>query len=814
MATTTPPAAPNPASAPNQSQNVAGVSSDSVKNARDVRETLKEIFKIDGDRRDILKDSIKDLQTTLKSYEKMEAKLATINQSALNIKDIEAQIKKTREEGFNLERRKNDAAAKLTDIEKQNAKIFLQKVEDQRKAEELLTKAKQSGHENLIKLADKNVERANAELEKAKNKLNLEQLSYAEKLKSEELNKELLKMQEEQLAKEKQVSKDLGIAGYLMGQFSEKLGIGTGFMEELTRKTRDAGTNLGLMQKTSILFSAVISTVKEKMKALATDPLAMIAAIAAVSKGVSALGNAAGNMAKGTANAVGDFQKMSGDQVIGKLASGISSIVSHIPFVGGLFAGIIEGMAKMLELSLAEDDKITKIGRHLGISKDEARKLNDEFLTMSMRTKSAMMTVDKLAESHKEIVGYLGVTNTMTEENLKTNIELSKLMGLDAKTRGSIVQSSIITGREADKITKGVFSQVAGLKMATGISFDYKKVIAEASGFSGVLGLQFAKYPEKLTHTLLQTKAIGLELNKLNSIGDQFMNFEESISKEFEAQLLTGKDINLNKAREAFLNNDLATAAKEISKYSGTAADFTKMKRIQQDALAGAMGMSKDELADMLKQQEMLAKLGARDLQEAQAKVEALKAEGKTREEIAAIVGEEAYRNLTNMSAQEKIAGFVEKIQSAVANFLSKSPLVPLVERAIDFLSEPENIVKIVTKIQGVFAFIFDIIGTVAAAIMKIANGWPFNAGIDPKMIKLAEEGGDSIRRMNIAGSLSSGESDKDRGKSGGTTIINNNQVVQGGTITDTETMASKRLDAAPAPPATTTKYGSEKRGN
>lgn len=812
MATTTPPAAPTPTPAPNQGQNVVGVSSESVRNARDVRETIKEIFKIDGDRRDILKDSIKDLQATLKSYEKMEAKLGTISQSTINIKELEAQIKRTREEGFNIQRRAADAGAKLTDKERENAKIFLQKVEDQRKAEELLVKAKQSGHENLVKLADKNVEKANAELEKAKNKLNVEGLSYAEKLKSDELNQEILNKQEEQLAKEKQVSKDLGIAGYLMGQFSEKLGIGTEFMETLTRKTREAGTNLGLMQKTSILFSTVISTVKEKMKALATDPLAMIAAIAAVSKGVSALGNAAGNMAKGTANAVGDFQKMSGDQVIGKLASGISGIVGKIPYVGGLFAGIIEGMAKLLELSLAEDDKITKIGRHLGISKEEASKMNDEFLIMSLRTKSNMMTVDKLVESHKEIVEYLGLTNTITEENLKTNIELSKLIGLDAKTRGSIVQSSIITGVEANKITKSIFGQVAGLKMATGIGFDYKKIIAEASGFSGVLGLQFAKYPEKLTRTLLQTKALGLELGKLNSIGDQFMNFEESISKEFEAQLITGKNINLNKAREAFLNNDLATAAKEISKYSGSAANFANMRRIEQDALAGAMGMSKDELADMLKQQEMLAKLGARDLKEAQAKVEALKAEGKTREEIAAIVGEEAYQNLTNMSVQEKIAGFVEKIQSAVANFLSKSPIVPLVERAIDFLSEPENIIQIVVKIQGIFATIFDIVGAVAAGIMKVAN-W-FDAGIDPRMIKLAESGGDSIRRLNIAGSLSSGESSSgsegtsNSGQKGGTTVLEVKKIE----ITDTERAGSTRLEMAPAPAEDTGKYAPKKK--
>ncbi len=37
---------------------------------------------------------------------------------------------------------------------------------------------------------------------------------------------------------------------------------------------------------------------------------------------------------------------------------------------------------------------------------------------------------------------------------------------------------------------------------------------------------------------------------------------------ELEAELLTGKDLNLEKAREAALNNDIATLSKEIGKNS------------------------------------------------------------------------------------------------------------------------------------------------------------------------------------------------------------------------------------------------------
>ena len=733
MATNQPPA---------PGQNQPG-STQSQKSATDLKDTLKEILRLEGDYRDILRDSVKELQATLKNYDRMEAKLATINKSRLNIKEIEAQIKKTTEDSYTNTKKLADMEAKLSDAGKKKAKDFNDQIVAVQQKEESLRNARLAGDKALEAQLANELKYEEGFLDLLKDDLNIEELKFAQLLKTNELNQEILNRQKAQLDTENKIKDSIGITGKMFGFVADKLGVGSKFYEKMVQKAREQNGELTLTQKASLLWKSTTESISEYFDKLKKDPGAILV-------GISAIGKKMGDMAKGAANSVASFQEMSGDKVIGKLASGISSIVSKIPYVGGLIAGLVEGFAKLLELALAADDKIVKMGRNLGISKEQATALNDKYLKMSLNIGSNLMSQRKLVESHQEIVGLLGVTNTLTESIVKDNLELSKLMGLDAKTRGSIAESSIITGRESKEITKSVLGQVAGLKMATGISFEYKKILAEASNFSGVLGLQFAKYPDKLSKALVETKAMGLELGKLNSMADSFLNFEQSLSKEFEAQLITGKDINLTKAREAFLNNDLATAASEISKYAGSANDFLKMNRIEQEALSGAMGMSRDDLADMLKKQEMLSKLGAKDLKEAQAKVEALKAQGKTRQEIIDMVGEEAYRNLTNMSVQEKIAGFVEKIQDAVSTFLSKSPIIPLVEQAIDFLSKPESITIIVTKIQSVFATLFDIMGAVVGAIMEVGNF--FGAGIDDKLIRMVKKGGAPIRAMNLTG--------------------------------------------------------------
>jgi hypothetical protein len=725
-------------------------STQTQKSAQELKDSLKEILKLQGDYRDIVKDSIKELQATLKNYDKMEAKLASINKSAINIKEVEAQIKTTTEKSFTNTKKLADLEKEISETQKNRGLDFNKAIEKQQKLQKELNENIALGYTDIARAKQNELNALESFIEREKEDIGLKALEYAQAKKTEELNQEILTRLEKQRIEEKRINDSIGVSGYLAKTFADKLGIGNKFYEKIVERSRDANKELTLSEKATILWGSAMDSLYEYVDKLKKDPAAIAAGIIGIYKAAQAGLTKLGDVARSAATGISDFMSMTGDQVISKLGKGVSDLVSKIPFVGGLLSGLVDGFTTILNLSLQEDDKITKIGRELGVSRTEAGKISEQFNRIANNSGKALISSRGLLESQKELSNELGVTNVLSGEILTTNIELGKLAGLDAKTRASIAQSSIITGQSSKAITESVLGQVGALKAATGISFNYQKILGEASSLGGVLGLQFAKYPEKLTKALVTTKSLGLELSKLDSMADSFLDFESSISKEFEAQLLTGKEINLAKAREAFLNNDLVTAAKEITSQVGSSSEFLNMNRIQQDAIAGAMGMSKNEMADMLKQQEMLAKLGAKDLKDAQAKVEAMKAEGKTREEIVKKIGEEAYINMTNASTQEKVAGFLDKIQSAVATFLSSSPIVGLIDKAMEFLSKPENITGIVVKIQSVFATLFDIMGSVAAGIMKLANF--FGADIDENLIEQAKSGGDFIRNLDLTG--------------------------------------------------------------
>jgi hypothetical protein len=159
--------------------------------------------------------------------------------------------------------------------------------------------------------------------------------------------------------------------------------------------------------------------------------------------------------------------------------------------------------------------------------------------------------------------------------------------------------------------------------------------------------------------------------------------------------------------------------------------------------------MSRDQMGEMLKRQEMLSKLGAKDTDNAQKQLQLGLQRYKTQEALAAAVGEEAYQSLVNASAQEKIGAFMEKIKQSIADFVEKSGIIEKLEGFFDYLSKPENVRAVIIKIRDIFAQVVDIVATIASGVVGVLDF--FGAISDEKADSIQsflEGTGDKIRSM------------------------------------------------------------------
>jgi hypothetical protein len=167
-----------------------------------------------------------------------------------------------------------------------------------------------------------------------------------------------------------------------------------------------------------------------------------------------------------------------------------------------------------------------------------------------------------------------------------------------------------------------------------------------------------------------------MNLEQVDRIASSLLDFESSINAELEAQLLTGKNINLDQARLYALNNNMEGLSRELAKNFGTVAEFSKMNRLQQDAAAKAVGMTREELAATLTDKEALAKISAKDVDKAKEALAAARAKGMSEEEIA----RQGIDNLMKQqSMQERMNNAVDKLKELFVGIAETlSPILDL----------------------------------------------------------------------------------------------------------------------------------------
>jgi hypothetical protein len=660
------------------------------------------------------------------SYNKIERKVDSIFKGEIN-------TKKAKENQLNAMRELQASMLKAALIEKQSS-IEIQKLETEKikTVEELLRIRENATEANLEQsiqeeeLAIKSVQKLEQQIQAKTEGLKLSQEEIKLKEQEVELSTELRNL-------ELKANKSLGFTGSIMANLAKKSDFAKGIYEKMSEESlKVANGTMKASEKTNVFKLAtkqVGSQIGDWWKGTSTTTKLMggmgVAIMAA-----SAAGKVMG-AALGTAGSAMKGLSKHSSNVVTDLTSGLTDMIDKIPIVGGLMSGLVKFWAGLLDLIIGVDDYVVKMGRQMGLSAKESRVLKDNFAAAADSSGKLYVTSERLLEAQSEIVKNTGINNVMSQEILQTNIELADYAGLEAETRMGLIDTARITGETVKDTAKAVLGQVEALEEATGISFNQQQILKEAATLSGRLGLAFSKYPAQLSKSLVITKAMGLDLKQLNNMADSFLDFESSISKEFEAQLLTGKDINLAKAREAFLNNDLETAAAEITRQVGDSNSFLKMNRIQQDSIADAMGMSADQMADMLKKQEMMSRFGAKDQKDLLRKVDLMRQQGDIAKAIRLAGSEEAYNNLINLSTQERLMLAIEKIKVSLVDFLTKEGIVEKIEGFIKFLTSPENIKGIVNTVRTYMAKIIGYVGELTADIIEAVGyiGDVFMAG-------------------------------------------------------------------------------------
>lgn len=304
-----------------------------------------------------------------------------------------------------------------------------------------------------------------------------------------------------------------------------------------------------------------------------------------------------------------------------------------------------------------------KLTKNFGISQKQATELNKQFSQTKSTADSEFVTISGISDAFIALNSKAGTFAEFSDETLNTFAKLNKQAGISTETLTELNDLTYLNQGTLEDTTKEFTGQLALLSGQTGQALNLKQLQEDIKNVSAAVKLNFGGSATAIAEAVFRAKALGLELQDLENISSSLLNFQSSIEDELQAELLTGRQLNLEGARYAALIGDQAMLAEELADNIGSAEEFTGMTVIAQDALAKSLGMNRNQLAETLIQQERLNSLNAKGntLQE---KYNNLKAAGNSEEQIAQMLGDEQLaQQLESAGLQERFNVLVENLK-------------------------------------------------------------------------------------------------------------------------------------------------------
>lgn len=307
--------------------------------------------------------------------------------------------------------------------------------------------------------------------------------------------------------------------------------------------------------------------------------------------------------------------------------------------------------------ALVRNSKLTnQFQQELGVSYSNAKAMRTEIANAADASGELFINSEKLQKSVFALAENTGVFFDLSSQSAETFTVLTDRMGLAANEAANLTMLARLQGKDTETTMTNMVGTANAALATSKTTATAKDILSDMAKSSKGLQASFAANPGALAKAAVAARELGATLKDIEGTQKSLLNFENSINAELEAELLTGKQLNLEKARTAALNNDLETVGKELMNQGVDLASFGEMNFLQQEKIAAAMGMSRDAMGEMLLKQQT---------------------QNMTAEEVRKKFGEQTYEQFKAMDASEKMNEAMAKVKDIFANLLQfVTPLI------------------------------------------------------------------------------------------------------------------------------------------
>ena len=403
-------------------------------------------------------------------------------------------------------------------------------------------------------------------------------------------------------------------------------------------------------------------------------------------------------------------------------ALGIGGLISFVS--GGWVGAITKALEFIKDILFGANEQAVKISHAFQVTSEDSEKVRQSLIDQGRGEVGLLANVNNRIKAQQELLSNSKLTYVASKDQLDTQIKLVEAMGMSSDEASRLNELFTGNNTEGSKGTKIAFDQVALFAKQEGMLFNSKKILQDVSNVSGQIRATYKGSVEELTKAVLQAAKLGTTIEQTKSMSETLLNFESSIDNELKAELLTGQQLNLEKARALALSGDYVAAGKEMLDQAGGLENYQKLNVIQQKALAESIGMSADQMADVLFKQTVQGKQ-ATDLA---AQYRSIGATDMARAlEAGEIQGEQLEKAQQRLTAERQFAEAMEQVKTAIGSLVSGGWLDKMAELVQDIATSFSAVVIDLKNGKSIVDILFNGVSTEAQA--KVAESQMASVG-------------------------------------------------------------------------------------
>ena len=273
-------------------------------------------------------------------------------------------------------------------------------------------------------------------------------------------------------------------------------------------------------------------------------------------------------------------------KVFGKSMIALKAIGKIVEFIEYAFVGA-EGEAVDLARSM-------NMGREAGFQmREDMMKMTESMSILGSKN------LPSLVKFQLEYTKHTGTAARLNADQLETSMLLTKQMGFSNDEAIGLVENFKSAGMGAREGLDALRGSYIQLKDSNKTAMNFNQLMRDITGDTELQYIFQTKGADAAMRNAVAVRRTGLSLSQQRSMAEGTLDFEKTMTDQLELQMLTGKNINMNKAQELALQGKNGAAVAEMQKQLGQLTAEQRKNPLIMNKMLSMLGMSREEYMKM-----------------------------------------------------------------------------------------------------------------------------------------------------------------------------------------------------------------------